>query len=117
MLNPAWMVPRKVVRHDPREHDYADSHESKPHSNGLQIVRTHHNVVHVARKSSHHDQSHVYDQECQEAEHRQEMDRTAGLPATEYLCVPLKPVDHRWRHRYAGSNRKRTEYKHHREIG
>src|SRR5579872_2795067 len=117
MLHSPRMVPGNVVCHDPREHDDTDSNETQVHSGRVLIVGAYHNVIHIARETRHHDQSHVHDQESKETEHCQEMDRTGGLPSPEYPRIPRKPVDHRRRHRDAGRYREHSEYKHHREIG
>jgi len=59
------------------------------------IIRAHHDVVHIARKSCHHHQRDVHHEKSKETEHGEEMDGSSGLPAPEDLGVPGKAVYHR----------------------
>ncbi len=89
------------MRHDPGEHDHSHPYKAQIHSDRPLIVSAQHDVVHVARKSSHHDQGDVHGEKCKKAEHGQEMDRTGGLSAAENPRIPRKTVNHGWRHRDA----------------
>ena len=76
MLQAARMVPRHVMRYNPRQHNDSDSHESPVHPGTVQVVGSHHDVVHVARKPGHHDHGDVNHDEAEEAQHIQEVDAT-----------------------------------------
>ena len=80
------------------------------------VVGAHDDVIHVAHEAGHHDQRHVDDDETKKAEHRQEMNRSGGLPAAEEPRVPGKAIHDRRRHRDTGQDRERAEDKDHGEI-
>ena len=105
VLQSTRVVPRDVVRHDPRDDDHAYSDKTQIHAQMSLIIGAEHNVVHIARESSHHNQRDVYDEECKEAEHRQEVDRSGRLPATKASCVPGKAIHHCGRHGDPSKNR------------
>lgn len=67
-------MPRNVMSHEPRENDDTDAYKSPIHTPRRQIIRTHHDVIHVPSEASHHYQSYVNNQKSEETQHCQEME-------------------------------------------
>ncbi len=99
------------MRRKPREDDHPDADKAQIHAQMSLIIGAQHDVIHVARKSGHHDQSDVHHKECKETEHGEEVDGPGRLPAAKDPRVPGKMVHHGRRHGDAGSNGQRAEDK------
>jgi len=81
------------------------------------LVGTEHYMIHIPRESRGHDQSDMYDDECEKAEHGQEVDRSGRLPPAKDARVPGKAIHDSGRHGDPCKNRQRAEDKDDCEIG
>src|SRR5690348_9211441 len=99
------MMPRDVMSHEPGENDDTDAHKSPIHAPRRQIIRTHHDVIHVASEAGHYYQSHVDNQKSEETQHGQEMEGARRLSPTENPRVPWEMVHHGGRHGNPGRHR------------
>jgi len=81
------------------------------------IIRTEHNMVHIPCESRGHYQSDMHDEECKEAQHGEEVDRSGRLPPTKGARVPGEAIHHSGGHGDPCKNRQRAEDKDHGEVG
>lgn len=84
--------------------DYGDTDEAQDHADGLEIVGSHDDVVHVAAEAGHSDESDVDDDEGDVATEHHEMNGTGCLAAAEQARVPGNMIHHGGRHGQAGKD-------------
>lgn len=60
------------------------------------IVGAQDDVIHISRKTCPHGQSYTHQDECKEAEHGEEVDRTGRLPASKGPLI-LGEAVHTWK--------------------
>ena len=78
--------------HDPAADHDSDSDEPPRHSRSAHGIGAHHDVIHIAGETRHDDKRDVHHQECEKAEHGEEVDRARRLSSAEDLRVPGEPI-------------------------
>ena len=64
MLHLARSLPGDLMGNDPCQYHNANPSKSQPHAEGVQVVLTENDVVHIAHETGKHDQSDVYNDEA-----------------------------------------------------